>query len=764
MIISEQSIKDHFTHYAERFARLKSGYKKPMTLSEKILFSHLSEGQNPDALKRGVSFTYFHPDRVIMQDATAQMAMLQLMQSGRDNTAVPSSVHCDHLIVAKRNALLDIQGARATNKEIYDFLLTASQKYNLDFWEPGAGIIHQVTLENYALPGTLIIGTDSHTPNAGGLASFAVGVGGADAVDAMVGMPWEVLMPRITGIKLTGKLSPWCSAKDIILKLTGMLTVKGGTGSVLEYFGDGVASLSSTGRATICNMGAEVGATSSIFPFDAACADYLRLTERGIAADLGEKYIDLLQADPQVLANPAQYYDTIIEINLDELEPYINGPYSPDRATAISDFKRFVREEKFPQKLSAALIGSCTNSSFEDLSRVHSMLQFAREHKLDLQSPLWLSPGSESIRRIIESNGYLSMFNDFGTRVLANACGPCIGQWDRSDIEKEETNSIITSFNRNFAKRADGNPNTHSFVASPEIVTAMGLAGTLCFNPCEDELTNRDGKKVMLAPPKSAQAPDAALLKAIFGGEPNGLIRPPALEERKKFSVSISPQSDRLQELVSFAPWDGEDFTGLHLLIKAKGTCTTDHISMAGPWLKYRGHLQNISQNLLIGAVNAFTGKTNCVRNALTGKDATVPEAAAAYRDHSTGSIVVGDENYGEGSSREHAAMEPRYMGVKIVVAKSFARIHETNLKKQGLIPLTFVRPEDYDKIQEADRIDVRGIAGIAPGSRVSLVCRHADGSEDSIACAHSMNEAQIEWFREGSALNVIKRKLAAAA
>lgn len=763
MTISKHTIQNHFSNYKNHYTRIRNKYAKPMTLAEKILFSHLDLGIDPDALVRGKSFTYFNPDRVIMQDATAQMAMLQLMQSGRENVAVPSSIHCDHLIVARQNALLDIQGARTTNKEIYDFLLTSSQKYNLDFWEPGAGIIHQVTLENYALPGLMVIGTDSHTPNAGGLSTLAIGVGGADAVDVMVGMPWELLMPRIIGVKLTGSLSPWCAPKDIILKLAGLLTVKGGTGYIIEYFGDGVSSLSCTGRATICNMGAEVGATTSIFPFDDAISHYLEITERHSAARLARENTELLTADARVIDNPEQYYDKVIELNLSTLEPHINGPYSPDRATPISEFTNFITREKFPTTLSAALIGSCTNSSFEDLSRVHSMLEFAKQNKLSLKSPFWLSPGSESIYKIIEGNGYLSLFNEFGTKVLANACGPCIGQWDRTDMETEERNSIITSFNRNFAKRADGNPNTHSFVASPEIVTAMGLAGTLCFNPCEDTLINEEGSKVRLSPPQSAEAPPLDLLKLIFGTEPNGLVRPPQLEKRTQFFISIDSHSQRLQKLKSFEPWNGKEFVNLHLLIKAKGKCTTDHISMAGPWLKYRGHLENISQNMLIGAVNAFTEKTNEVINQCTGEYGTVPDVAAFYRDNTVGSIIVGDDNYGEGSSREHAAMEPRFMGVKIVIVKSFARIHETNLKKQGIIPLTFANPDDYEKIQERDTMDIVGLTELAENSQITLVCKHSDKTQDSIQALHSLNATQITWFQAGSALNLIKKKLAQA-
>lgn len=762
MIITNETIQDFYTTLASKYKKIKAYTDKPLTLSEKILFSHLNK-QNPDPtqLVRGKSHTYFEPDRVIMQDATAQMALLQLMQSGRENVAVPSSVHCDHLILAKINALLDLDVAKTSNKEIYDFLLTVSKKYGLDFWAPGAGIIHQVALENYAMPGLMIIGTDSHTPNACGLSTLAVGVGGADAVDVMVGMPWELLMPKLIGVKLTGVLSPWCSPKDVILKLTGILTVKGGTGAIIEYFGEGVKTLSATGRATIGNMGAEVGATTSLFPFDEATADYLDQTNRKEIARLAREHRDILTPDPQVLENPEAYFDQVIEINLDTLEPHINGPYSPDIATPISDFADFIKEYNYPEKISSALIGSCTNSSFEDLSRVHSLLSFAKNNQLALKSPLWLSPGSENIYKIIEANGYLNLFKEFGTNVLANACGPCIGQWQRSDVGEDTKNSIINSFNRNFAKRADGNPNTHSFVASPEIVTAMGLAGTLLFNPLKDTLTNTEGKEILLDAPKYLETPPIDLLTMIFGKKPLGLTTPPEISERKSISVSIAPTSDRLQQLHPFAVWDGNNFEKLHLLIKAKGKCTTDHISMAGPWLKYRGHLENISQNMLIGVINAFTEKTNSVKNQLTGEYDNVPDVAAAYRDESIGSIVIGDENYGEGSSREHAAMEPRFMGVKVVLAKSFARIHETNLKKQGLLPLLFVNPVDYDVIQEDDRVDILGVVDIAPAKNMQLVLHHSDGSSDSIEVRHTMNTAQIAWFKEGSALNLIKKNFA---
>ncbi len=580
MVVSQKDIKEFYARFSARFRKMREQYKKPLTFTEKVLFSHLhAQNADPAQLIKGESHVYFEPDRVIMQDASAQMAILQLMQSGLEDIALPSSIHCDHLILAKQNALLDMNHARVSNKEIYDFLLSACQKYGLDFWAPGAGIIHQVTLENYALPGMMIVGTDSHSPNAAGLSTIAVGVGGADAVDAMVGIPWELLMPKLIGVKLTGKLSPWCSPKDIILKVTGELTVKGGTSSIIEYFGDGLEHLSCTGRATIGNMGAEVGATSSLFPFDEASAYYLELTNRPEAAQLAREHADMLRPDPEVLDNPERYFDKIIEINLDTLEPHINGPYSPDRATPISQFKEFIKENQYPSKLSSALIGSCTNSSFEDLSRVHSIMKNAQEAELSFRCPLWLSPGSESIYRIIESNGYLKLFQEFGTKVLANACGPCIGQWKRSDIEENEKNSIINSFNRNFAKRADGNPNTHSFVASPEIVTAMGLAGTLLFNPLEDTLENAQGEQVMLHAPQSHELPPKDLLATIFGTEPPGLVRPPEITKRKNLSVDISPTSDRLQKLSSFDPWNKEDLKDLHLLIKVKGKCTTDHIS-----------------------------------------------------------------------------------------------------------------------------------------------------------------------------------------
>ncbi|XP_060083957.1 uncharacterized protein LOC132563221 [Ylistrum balloti] len=699
-----------------------------------------------------------------MQDATAQMALLQFMQSKLSTITLPASVHCDHLILAKRNALLDLSNAKTQNKEIYDFLLSACRKYGLDFWEPGAGIIHQVTLENYAIPGMMIIGTDSHTPNAGGICSIAVGVGGADAVDALVGMPWELLMPKIIGVHLKGTVSPWCSPKDIILKLAGELTVKGGTGYIIEYFGEGVHSLSCTGRATIGNMGAEVGATTSIFPMDDNILEYITLTERKHVADIAVKHAEICKADDEVLQNPHYYYDKVINIDLSTLEPYINGPYSPDRATPLSDFARFIQAEKYPEHISAALIGSCTNSSYEDLSRVYSLLTQAKKKKLALRTPLWLSPGSENIYQIIKHNGYLTLFEQFGTHVLANACGPCIGQWKRSDINENDTNSIINSFNRNFAKRADGNPNTHSFVSSPEIVTAMALSGSLLFNPMKDSLINSDKEPVQLSPPDAAPPAPRELLHTIFGSKPKGLITANEDEiARKKHIVSISPDSERLQELQPFEAWTQKNFTQLYLLIKAKGKCTTDHISMAGPWLRYRGHLENISKNLLIGAVNAFNDKTNHIYNPFTHTYQEIELVAQHYKIQKSNLIIVGDENYGEGSSREHAALEPRFMGVKVVLAKSFARIHETNLKKQGILPLLFIDPTDYDRIQERDSIDVLRVTELLPQSRLELVLHHDNGSTHSFEVTHTLNATQTEWFKQGSALNMIKNTLSSA-
>ncbi len=761
MILTNNYISNFYNELHHKYKQLRNFHRTPLTFAEKILLTHTFSEIQENGPVRGKEHAYFRPDRVIMQDATAQMALLQFMQSKLKKVTLPASVHCDHLILAKQNALLDLDNAKVQNKEIYDFLLSVCQKYGLDFWEPGAGIIHQVTLENYALPGMMIIGTDSHTPNAGGMGSIAVGVGGADAVDALVGMPWELLMPRLIGVKLTGTLSKWCSPKDIILKLAGELTVKGGTGYIIEYFGEGVQSLSCTGRATIGNMGAEVGATTSLFPVDSNVLEYLSLTDRAKAAELASQYSDILQADAEVTQNPKDFYDKVIEIHLDSLEPFINGPYSPDKATPISEFADFIQKNNYPTKVSAALIGSCTNSSYEDLSRVHSLLVQAQQKQLPLQSPLWLSPGSENIYDIIKNNGYLSLFESFGTNVLANACGPCIGQWKRTDIQEEEANSIINSFNRNFAKRADGNPNTHSFVTSPEIVTAMALSGTLLFNPLTDTIKNKQNEDVFLTPPGTVAPPSKELLQMIFGNKPKGFI--PELSDEQtqnKIEVNIAKDSERLQALAPFDVWDGKDFSHLHLLIKAKGKCTTDHISMAGPWLRYRGHLENISRNLLIGAVNAFNDKTNYIYNPIKQEYQQVEKVTADYKTAHKSLIIVGDENYGEGSSREHAAMEPRFMGVKVVLVKSFARIHETNLKKQGILPLLFIDSADYEKIQEHDIIDVSGVSTITPNSIVSVTLHHTDGSSELIETRHTMNNAQIEWFKNGSALNVIKNTL----
>jgi aconitate hydratase len=687
-----------------------------------------------------------------MQDATAQMALLQFMQAGRNQVAVPSTVHCDHLIQAEVGAVVDLNKAKDKNKEVYDFLASVSNKYGIGFWKPGAGIIHQVVLENYAFPGGMMIGTDSHTPNAGGLGMIAIGVGGADACDVMAGLPWELKFPKLIGVKLTGKLSGWTSAKDVILKVAGILTVKGGTGAIVEYFGEGARSLSATGKGTICNMGAEIGATTSIFGYDEKSAAYLQGTGRADIAELANGIAAHLTGDAQVYADPASYFDQVIEINLSELEPHINGPFTPDLAWPISKFAAAVKENGWPAKLEVGLIGSCTNSSYEDISRAASLAQQAVDKKLIAKSEYTITPGSEQVRFTVERDGFLDTFGQMGGVVLANACGPCIGQWARHGAEKQERNSIITSFNRNFAKRADGNPNTHSFVASPEIVTAMAIAGDLTFNPLTDTLINTEGKSVKLDEPTGLELPTKG-----FAVEDAGYQAP--AEDGSKVSVLVDPQSDRLQLLDSFVAWEGVDLKGLKLLIKAKGKCTTDHISMAGPWLKYRGHLDNISNNMLIGAVNAFNDATNKVKNQLTGEYGEVPATQRNYKQHGIGSIVVGDENYGEGSSREHAAMEPRFLGVRAILVKSFARIHETNLKKQGMLALTFANPSDYDLIQENDSIDILGLTSFAPGKQLQVVFNHADGSSDTIQVNHTYNESQIGWFVAGSALNLIKAK-----
>ena len=752
MAFDIEMIKEVYAQIPERIAAARKAVGKPLTLTEKILYAHLTEGAASQAFERGASYVDFQPDRVAMQDATAQMALLQFMQAGRNQVAVPSTVHCDHLIQAEVGADADLSKAKDKNKEVYDFLASVSNKYGIGFWKPGAGIIHQVVLENYAFPGGMMIGTDSHTPNAGGLGMIAIGVGGADACDVMAGLPWELKFPKLIGVKLTGKLSGWTSAKDVILKVAGILTVKGGTGAIVEYFGEGARSLSATGKGTICNMGAEIGATTSIFGYDEKSAAYLSGTGRADIAEMANGIAAHLTGDDEVYAHPALYFDQVIEINLSELEPHVNGPFTPDLAWPISKFAAAVRENGWPAKLDVGLIGSCTNSSYEDISRAASLAQQAVDKKLVAKSEYTITPGSEQVRFTVARDGFLDTFDQMGGVVLANACGPCIGQWARHGAEKQERNSIITSFNRNFAKRADGNPNTHSFVASPEIVTAMAIAGDLTFNPLTDTLTNSEGKQVMLDEPRGLELPTKG-----FAVEDAGYLAPAA--DGSTVQVLVSPTSDRLQLLDSFAAWEGKDLTGLKLLIKAKGKCTTDHISMAGPWLKYRGHLDNISNNMLIGAVNAFNDSTNSVKNQLTGVYGEVPATQRAYKAAGIGSIVVGDENYGEGSSREHAAMEPRFLGVRAILVKSFARIHETNLKKQGMLALTFATPSDYDLIQEDDAIDILGLGSFAPGTPLELVLNHADGSSHHIVVNHTYNQGQIEWFKAGSALNLIKAK-----
>jgi len=726
---------------------------RPLTLAEKTLYSHTYEAASK-AYSRGHDYVNFSPDRVAMQDATAQMALLQFSTCGRDKVAVPSTVHCDHLIQAKIGADADLATAMDVNKEVYDFLASISNKYGIGFWRAGAGIIHQVVLENYAFPGGMMIGTDSHTPNAGGLGMIAIGVGGADAVDVMAGLPWELKMPKLIGVKLTGKMNGWTSAKDIILKVAGILTVKGGTGAIVEYFGDGAESLSCTGKATICNMGAEIGATCSMFAYDAKMGDYLNGTNREHVTQLADKVKDDLRSDKEVYDNPEAFYDQLIEINLDELEPHVNGPFTPDLATPISQMAAAVKEHGWPDAVEVALIGSCTNSSYEDISRAAFIAQNAMSKGLKAKSEYTITPGSEMVRYTIERDGLLKTFDQMGGVVLANACGPCIGQWARHVQDPNKKNTIVTSFNRNFAKRNDGLSSTHAFVASPEITTALAIAGSLSFNPMKDKLKNDKGEEVMLDEPKGYEMPPKG-----FAVEDAGYHAPAV--DGSKVQVIVSPTSDRLQLLEPFAAWNGKDMKGLKLLIKAFGKCTTDHISMAGPWLKYRGHLDNISNNMLIGAINAFNMDTNKVKNQLTGEYGEVPATARVYKAQGIGSIVVGDENYGEGSSREHAAMEPRHLGVSAILVKSFARIHETNLKKQGMLAITFADKADYDKIQEDDNIDVTGLTEFTPGKPLTVVLNHKDGSKDEITVNHTYNEQQIEWFRAGGALNVIRSEFA---
>ncbi|MCY7349711.1 MAG: aconitate hydratase [Cytophagaceae bacterium] len=755
MAFDIEMIKTVYARLPERAAAARQALGRPLTLSEKILYAHLTQGNPTQAFERGKTYVDFAPDRVAMQDATAQMALLQFMQAGRPQVAVPSTVHCDHLIQAKVGAKEDLQNAINTSREVFEFLASVSNKYGIGFWKPGAGIIHQVVLENYAFPGGMMIGTDSHTPNAGGLGMVAIGVGGADACDVMAGLPWELKMPKLIGVHLTGKLSGWTAPKDVILKVAGITTVKGGTGAIVEYFGDGADSLSATGKATICNMGAEIGATTSIFAYDEKMAAYLRSTERGDVADLADGVREHLRSDIEVYQNPGAYFDELIEINLSELEPHVNGPFTPDLAWPISKFAQAVRENGWPAELEVGLIGSCTNSSYEDMTRAASIAKQAVDKKLKVRSEFTVTPGSELVRYTTERDGLLATFDAMGGVVLANACGPCIGQWARHTDDPNRKNSIITSFNRNFAKRNDGNPNTHAFVASPELVTAFAIAGDLTFNPLTDTLVNEEGNAVKLDEPLGIELPVNG-----FAVEDAGYQAP--AEDPSSVQVLVSPTSDRLQLLDPFAPWEGTDLTGLKLLIKAKGKCTTDHISMAGPWLKYRGHLDNISNNMLIGAINYYNEKSDSVKNQLTGVYEAVPKVQRQYKAAGIGSVVVGDENYGEGSSREHAAMEPRFLGVRAILVKSFARIHETNLKKQGMLALTFANPMDYDKILEDDTVDIVGLNSFAPGFPLTVVLHHADGTSESFATNHTYNEQQIEWFKAGGALNIIRRSVGA--
>lgn len=751
MVFDLDLIRGLYSTYAESIENARKLKGSPLSFSEKILYAHLSSAATK-AFDPGKDYVNFNPDRVAMQDATAQMALLQFMQADQPRVAVPSTVHCDHLILAKSGAAIDLKIAGETNKEVYDFLSSVSNKYGIGFWKPGAGIIHQVVLENYAFPGGMMIGTDSHTVNAGGLGMIAIGVGGADAVDVMVGMPWELKFPKLIGVKLTGRMSGWTSAKDIILRVAGILTVKGGTGCIVEYFGEGAKSISCTGKGTICNMGAEIGATTSIFGYDQKMAEYLRGTGRFEVADLADELAFELTGDAEVYSNPEKYFDQVIEIDLCKLEPYINGPFTPDRATPLSEFSKAVRENNWPVKLEVGLIGSCTNSSYEDLSRAASLAEQAKLKNLKVKAEYIITPGSEQVRYTAERDGLLKQFENIGGVVLANACGPCIGQWARHGADKKEKNSIMTSFNRNFAKRNDGNPNTFAFVASPEITTAFAIAGDLTFNPMTDTLINEQGKNVTLAEPKGPEMPAKG-----FDVKDTGYQAP--AKDGSAIKVIVQPDSDRLQLLAPFESWNGRNYTDLRLLIKAKGKCTTDHISMAGPWLKYRGHLDNISNNLLIGAINSFNDEANSVKNLISDKHAEVPVSARLYKEMGIGTIIVGDENYGEGSSREHAAMEPRHMGVKAVLVRSFARIHETNLKKQGMLALTFVNKADYDKIQEDDLIDINGLTAFATGKNLVIVLHHNDGKIEQFEVSHTYNQNQIEWFNAGSALNLIRKK-----
>ncbi len=753
MVFDLDMIQKVYERYPERIAAARKIVGKPLTLAEKILYTHLWDGNVTEAYERGKSYVDFAPDRVAMQDATAQMALLQFMQAGKAKVAVPSTAHCDHLIQAKVGADKDLQEALNKSSEVFNFLSSVCNKYGIGFWKPGAGIIHQVVLENYAFPGGMMIGTDSHTVNAGGLGMVAIGVGGADAVDVMAGMAWELKMPKLIGVKLTGKLNGWTAPKDVILKVAGILTVKGGTGCIVEYFGEGAKAMSCTGKGTICNMGAEIGATTSTFGYDDSMRRYLTATGREEVVKMADKVAEHLTGDPEVYANPEQYFDQVIEINLSELTPHLNGPFTPDLATPVAEFREKALANGWPLEIEWALIGSCTNSSYEDLSRAASIVEDAVSKGVKPKAILGINPGSEQVRYTAERDGFMDTFRKFeSARIFTNACGPCIGQWDREGAEKQEINSIIHSFNRNFAKRADGNPNTHAFVASPEMVAAIAIAGRLDFNPITDTLTNEKGEQVKLAEPKGSELPAKG-----FDVKDNGYQAP--AEDGSSIVVDVKPDSERLQLLEEFPAWDGKNITGAKLLIKAQGKCTTDHISMAGPWLRYRGHLDNISNNMLIGAVNAFGGATNEVVNQLTGAKGEVPATARAYKAAGIPSIVVGDQNYGEGSSREHAAMEPRHLGVKAVIVKSFARIHETNLKKQGMLGLTFANEADYDKIKEDDTFNFVDLVDFAPGKQLTLELVHADGSKEEIKLNHTYNEQQIDWFKAGSALNLIKKQ-----
>jgi len=751
MIMDPEIIKSLYKFLPGRVKEVRDRLGRPLTLSEKILYSHLADKNYLSRLRRGIDYAEFIPDRVAMQDATAQMALLQFIVTGKEKTAVPASVHCDHLITGHMGAEKDLMTALDFNSEVYDFLSSVCSKYDIGFWKPGAGIIHQVILENYAFPGGLIIGTDSHTPTAGGLGMLAVGIGGADASDVMAGLKWELKVPEIIGVRLSGKLSGWASPKDVILKLAGLLTVKGGTDRIIEYFGDGARSVSCTGKATICNMGAETGATCSVFGYDNQMSDYLRSTGRAAVADLADGISSILSCDPEIYDSPGLYFDRVIEINLSELEPHINGPFTPDRAIPVSHMKEEAEKNGWPLEISAGLIGSCTNSSFEDLSRSSSIIKNALASGLQLKSDFIVIPGSEKIRAIAEKEGFLDIFREAGGKIFANACGPCIGQWHRDDGTEMKVNTIIHSFNRNFAKRADGNPDTHAFVASPEIVTALSVAGDLTFNPLKDTLLNSEGKAVRLHEPEGDSLPEKG-----FDVSPEGYQEP--AKDKSGVEVKIRPGSSRLQLLAPFDEYDPKDFSNMILLIRAKGKCTTDHISMAGVWLKFRGHLENISENYMTGAVNSFNGHTNLVVNQLTGKAESVPAVARAYKSAGISSVVVGEDNFGEGSSREHAALEPRYLGVKMIIVKSFARIHETNLKKQGILALTFAEGSDYERIKEDDRFNVEGLESFAEGSRIRLKIIHQDGSSEYIETKHSYNANQIAWFKAGSALNLIRR------